>query len=266
MNRIQKIIKMCAIILGILIIVSIFSALIFGLSFFGVFNFSSNNGKSFENVYKNINNIDIEVSSSSIKFENGNEFKIVGSNVSNNFKVKNNNSTLKIEEKKINFINKNTTGEITIYVPDNSTLNNLKIESGAGKIYIKNIKSNMIDIDQGTGLLTIDNSIFLKGEIDGGAGNIEITSSTLNNLDMDAGVGSINIESYITGKSNIECGIGTMDIKLLGNIEEYRIDIEKGLGIININGEKQESSTVYGNGTNLLELSGGVGNINVEFN
>ena len=120
-------------------------------------------------------------------------------------------------------------------------------------------------MDHGAGILTITNSNFNNADIDGGAGKITINSSTLNNLDMDAGVGEVEIEANITGDSEINCGVGEVNITLLGNKDDYSIRTEKGIGSIKINNENQESNSVYGNGSNKIELEGGVGSISVSF-
>ena len=47
--------------------------------------------------------------------------------------------------------------------------------------------------------------------------------------------------------------------------ENYTIDISKGIGTITLDGEKVEDNKKYENGDNFLEINGGIGNINIEF-
>ena len=268
MNGAKKTIKIAAICLGIFIIVNIFTACFYGLSFLTDLDMdfkSEEKTKDFEEVYQNIQEIDIDAIASNITIESGNEFRVEANNVGQSFSSKVKNKTLKIEEKG-NFLSKNNwKGEITITVPKGIVLEDLSIDTGAGKFKINDIQANKFDIDHGAGILEITNSKFMKADIDGGAGEINITSSILNNLDMDAGIGKIQIESSITGNSEIDCGVGEVDITLLGSKEDYTIRTEKGIGSININGESQSNQSTYGSGINHLKLEGGVGSINISF-
>ncbi len=267
MNEIQKIIKILAIILAIFIIVNIISAIMFGLSMFT--NLGIRDDKvvveNFSEIYKDIEQIDIDVLSSNIILKTGNEFKVEAHNLKNQFSSKQINGKLKIEERKRWFGGNNFSGEITIYIPKDEKLDSLKVDAGAGKIVIENIVADRFKLEQGAGIVTISNSDFNKTDIDGGAGKIEIVSSVLNNLKMDAGIGKIEIEAYVTGSSKIECGIGEIKMLLLGNKEEYSIDAEKGLGNIKIEGKDYSSDLKVGTGKNNIDLEGGIGTIFVEF-
>ena len=265
MNGIQKVIKILAICLGIIIIVNIFSACLYGLSFLtGIDYKEDKNLNNFEEIYKNVEKIEINAIASNITIKSGNEFKVEAHNVEDNFSAQVNNKTLKIIEKQ-NIFNNNYKGHIIVTVPNGTTLKKLSIDTGAGKFIINDISSNSFEMDHGAGILTITNSNFNNTDIDGGAGKITINSSTLNNLDMDAGVGEVEIEANITGDSEINCGVGEVNITLLGNKDDYSIRTEKGIGSIKINNENQESNSVYGNGSNKIELEGGVGSISVSF-
>ncbi|MBQ9839934.1 MAG: hypothetical protein IJO56_10670, partial [Oscillospiraceae bacterium] len=52
---------------------------------------------------------------------------------------------------------------------------------------------------------------------------------------------------------------------LLGSKEDYKLELEKGLGNISIDGVNVSDYGSSGNGTNKVEINGGVGSINVEF-
>ena len=264
MNKFQKVVKVFAICLGIVIIVNI-CALILSVFSIGVHIENNNeNLKSFEETYEGVEKIELDSVASNITIKQGEQFKIEA-NTKNGITSKFNNETLYIEEKTKFFSNSGLSGEIIIYVPANLNLRELKIDSGAGKLDIDSISSSSFDIDHGAGTLKISNSNFDKVDIDGGAGAIEIKSSNLNNLDFDAGVGKIDIEANITGNSKISAGVGEINITLFGREEDYKINTEKGIGSIKINGVQYNSSTSYGTGVNYLEVEGGMGAINIDF-
>lgn len=268
MTGFQKAIKIFAIGLAVFIIVQIISALLFGLGI--LFQFDSwTNGKretiNFLEKYQDVDRIDIDLSRSNLILQSGDTFQVEAVGNSKHFSSKVKNGTLKVEEKFGWFGYFGSSIEIVITVPKNHTLKELSIDSGAGRIEIRDIESSIFDIDQGAGVVTISNSIFQKADIDGGAGKMDLLDSTFNNLKLDAGVGQVVIQSTVTGISKLECGVGEMDITLLGNKDDYRILVEKGLGNVKIDGVSYSNDTIYGSGSNTIELEGGVGNINVQF-
>lgn len=267
MNGVQKTIKIFAICLAIFIIINIIGGILSFLAIITGVHFSNDTVKTetFSETYTNIESINISSVSSNIVIKSGNEFMVEANNIRNSFSSKVRNGELQIREEKNWFFSNNISGEIIIYVPIEIALDELKIDSGAGKIEIENVKADEFSLDQGAGIVTIGNSKFNKTDIDGGAGEIRIKNSILNNLKMNAGIGKIDVEAEITGNSKIDCGIGEMRITLLGDEQDYNIKAEKGIGNIHINRKIQENDITYGNGKNKLKLEGGMGNINIDF-
>lgn len=266
MNSIQKVIKIAAICFAVFLIVNIFGGILWGISFLTDIKFTNNHDVvDFEKSYDNITSIDIDISTANIIVKSGNEFKIDATNMNKSFSSKEKNGKLVLKEKDSWFWHRNVNGSITVYVPYDVKLNELEIDNGAGEISIEGIRSYKLNVEQGAGRLEINDSQFDNTDIDGGAGEVKVTLSTLNNLDMDSGVGKIVMEALITGNSKIDCGVGELDITLLGKDSDYRILAQKGIGSIKIAGVNQSNDSVYGSGTNRLELDGGVGSINIDF-
>lgn len=265
MSNIQKIIKIGAIILAITIIINIFSLITYGLSFIFDFNLSNKETTTLKETYDNIRSLSIDGISASINITSGTEFKIDAKNITNKIEVNNKDGHLKINEKTKNIFTNNSNGTIYITVPTNTILEKIDIDTGAGKFYIKDIKTKEFDIDHGAGILEIENVQFLESDIDGGAGKIKITNSILNNLELDTGAGKVEITANITGNSQINCGVGEVNITLTEKKDNYQIKTEKGIGSIKIDGITQKNNEIYGNGQNKIEIEGGIGNIEVNF-
>lgn len=267
MTKKQKIIKISAIFLAIIIIINIFSLLIYSISFITGTNFNINNSKRlvFEEKYNNIEKIDIDITSASIIIKEGKSLKVTATNIENNFNSRIKNKTLNLEEKPSLFFKKNKDGLITITIPKDYILDELSVDTGAGAFEINNVEINEFELNQGAGQIKIDNSIFYKTEIEGGAGIIEITNSRLNNLELASGIGRVKVVSTITGYSQIECGIGKIDLTLIGKEQDYQLNLEKGIGTIKLNNQKQKNSITYGTGNNKIKIEGGIGNINIRF-
>lgn len=265
MTEIQKIIKAFAIFLAIFIIVSIVSSLmlVFGL-FTDLHIGKHQKNRNFSEIYHNIQNIDVDLTKSNIRIQEGTVWKVEASGIDQGFSVQKKGTTLEIEEKEKWFFGHRQRGEITVYVPKGE-MGDLKIDGGVGEIELTGITAKQLDIDCGVGYLKITDSKFLATAIDSGVGKTEISSSTLNHLDIDGGVGKIDIEAYITGVSKIECGVGEISILLLGEEKDYTIFAEKGLGSTTINGQQYSNQTVYGSGHHKIEVEGGIGKLELNF-
>lgn len=264
MSSTQKVIKIFAISLAVFIIFSILNGILFGLNFIDSFE-EKGTLTTFQENYEDIKSIQIDLKASNIEIIRGENWKVEASNTSDNFSSKKVRDTLKIEEYNSWFWNNPKSGKITITVPKEEDLEELKIDSGAGKINIEDITSDILKIEQGAGVVEIKNSFFSKTKIDGGAGEMKITGSTLHNLDLDAGVGKVKISGNILGQSKIECGIGEIELLLYEQEENYRLTFEKGLGSMKLKGEEVSKNHVYGNGENAIDLEGGIGSMSVDF-
>lgn len=264
MTNKEKAIKIGAISLAITLIVSILSLII--NIFSSIFNlfFEENTYKeiTFSKVYDEIERIEIDGLSSFVTISIGNEFRVeTTDDVKVNFKDK----SLEIEEDKSWLKISNTNSKVVITIPEDTILGYLDIDTRAGKFIIDGIVVRDLDIDHGAGQLQINNSYTYKADIDGGVGEISIINTTLNNLDLDSGVGNVELKSIITGNSQVNCGVGKIDITLLGNEEDYSINLNKGIGSIKVDDKGIKTNTIYGSGPNKLKIDGGIGSIKVNF-
>lgn len=63
----------------------------------------------------------------------------------------------------------------------------------------------------------------------------------------------------------MDYGIGSTELTLVGNREDYQIELDKGIGSATLEGEKMKDEGVYGSGQNQLQIDGGIGKIRIEF-
>lgn len=262
MNNFQKTIKIFALCLAAFIILNIFLGVIYGLSYFIPNN---NRTTSFVESYENILKVDLETAGSSIKIVKGNEFKVKAQNINHNFDVKKTNNTLEIDEdNEVWFMRGNANGLIIITIPD--TLLKLDIEAGTGQVDISDIEAENFSFSIGAGSVKISNCFFNTSDIDGGVGKIKIVNSHLGKFNYDAGVGKSDIEAFILDNSTIKSGVGQIDLHLLGDPSSYELYLEKGIGVINVNGNNYSSESTYGKGDNRINISSGIGKIKVALN
>ena len=283
MTTLQKVIKYLSIIFGIfLIFVIIYSILGIGYTVNKILKPSkyddikeeitnviddikdntNDNSNNEEPTQEEFNNIKIDLTYSDLEINTG-EFKVETN--SDNIVTKIKEKTLIIKEKNtwnIKFKNKQ---KVILYLPSNIELTDVEINNGSGKLYIASIIANNIDLDLGAGSTNIDNIIASNADIDTSAGTLNIDNGIINNLDLDLGVGKTTINAKLTGKNKIDIGVGSFYLNVLDNISNYKLKLNKGIGTIKVNDEEIKNDTTIGTGDNIINISGGVGSINIDF-
>lgn len=268
MNTFQKIIKYLAIAFAIFLSVSIIGGIMTGLA--GLSVFFSKEETAPDSVMQEYS-IDETISSLTVKLSGANlqirtaEAFLVESN-HNYISVKTDNGKLSITETKKVFSSVPQGVTVIIYVPEDFVFGDATIDAGAGKLEIDGLSADALNVSLGAGKANIKNLIAnRRAEIDGGAGELIIDGGKLCNLNLDMGAGRLKLESRIEGKSFLDFGVGETELTLLGNREEYSIEIDKGIGKAELAGETMWDDSVYGNGENFIEIDGGIGAITIEF-
>lgn len=274
MTTAQKIIKYCAVAFAIFLIItviSIVSSAGYGLlNAIGIINFKENslleNMVTISDDAEEFLSLNLDIKSSNLQIKTGDKFEVKTNN--SNIKYSNENGSIKIKEDKVAnwFFGKMDIGELIIYIPENmKQIDEVKINIGAGTVFIEQLNTKNLYLDLGAGNVAIDKlTVSEESKINGGAGNININSGEIANVDLDLGVGNTKIKSDITGNSNINTGVGELNLYLSLDADNYKINVNKGLGKITFNDDKILDDTIIGNGENYIKISGGVGNINIE--
>lgn len=71
------------------------------------------------------------------------------------------------------------------------------------------------------------------------------------------------IKSKLEGSNKIDTGVGKVTLDLIGR--DYKLSVEKGIGTILIDNKKAVNNETFGNGKNHVLISGGVGEIEVNY-
>lgn len=272
MTTTQKIIKYCATAFAVFLIVTIISAILSGgyvlLSAFGLIHTNENivtkDLKVILSEIKEVSTLQINLKYTNLYIKTGDNFKVETNN--SKMTYTNNNGSVKIKEENRNWLNDNKESNLIIYIPKDMSLDETKIETGAGKINIEKLNTQSLYFELGAGDVYIENLIATQEtKIDGGVGKTELKSCEINNLKANLGMGEFIFSGKLTGKSEVDSGIGAINIDLIDNKKNYTIDISKGIGTVTLDGQKIEMDRVYGTGENDLEIDGGIGEIKIEF-
>ncbi len=227
----------------------------------------SDTTKTYE-ITSEIHSLDIQINAADFVIKQSDEFS-----VESNLKylsVTEKDGVLRIideaKNSKFNISNTYSDPVLTLCIPDGTVFEDVDIETGACKLTSCTLSANSIELFLGAG------DVYFEGlhaasdiEIEGGAGKITIDNGTLNDLTLEMGVGELNLTAALLGNSDLEFGIGESNLTLIGSEDEYQINVQKGFGSITIDGKSVNHLNSSGNGQNRVELDGGIGAINLNF-
>lgn len=269
MTTTQKIIKYLAIAFALFLVISIFS-IIFGLSREIISSINSDKKDSelleeYTTISNNVNNIEsfkIDISNDDIEIKKGEKFEVKTNDP--DVKFYHENSIVKIKSDKTFswHLSNSSRGTIIIYLPNEFNISELDLNLGAGKIDIDKLFVETLLMDLGAGTMTAKEiNVYEKAAINGGAGNINIYSGTINNLNLKLGAGNASIQSDLTGSNTLTTGVGKLNLGLSRSKNNYKFDINKGLGNIILNDFDVSEDTLIGDGETKIKINGAVGNI-----
>ena len=218
--------------------------------------------KTYE-ITSEIHSLDVQINAADFKIVSADEFS-----VESNLKylsVSKKDGVLKIvDEAKSNSNYTNAT--LTLYVPNAVVFNDVEIETGAAKMTVDTLSASSVELKLGAGDVRFE-SLNASSEVDinGGTGQITIVSGTLNDLSLEMGMGELNLTAAVFGDSDLKFGVGESNVTLIGSKDDYKVDVEKGIGNITVDGKTVTDFGSSGNGQNHIEIEGGVGAINLNF-
>ena len=147
MTTAQKVIKYIATAFAIFLIVTIISAILTGifglLSAFGLVhsekNIVTDEVKVISSEVTDISTLKLELAFTNLEIKTGESFRVETNNSKISFT--DNNGSIKIKEENHNWLmNHNYTSDLIIYIPENiMNFDEVKIETGAGKINIQRV-------------------------------------------------------------------------------------------------------------------------------
>lgn len=284
MTNVQRIIKYCALAFAFFLIFTIGSGIFYGITSLGMLfediDFYESK-EEYDDEDERENNREMRTFSIDEMFDSiyinsgvaaltisvGDEFKLETD--SKYIKASVNSGKLKITDNRTGFRffnGESYKSKVNLVLPVGTIYRVFDIESGVGNVNIGKITAEKVILDLGVGNVSIDNIEATRSlEIEGGVGEVNIKEGKINNLDVSLGAGKCSITSYLDGDTEIETGVGEFNLTVYGNINDYRIHTDKGIGSILIDGESFGDNSTIGNGRNKLDIEGGVGSINIKF-
>lgn len=262
----QKAVKYSAIAFAICLCVSIFNGIFGAIGLvFNTLDGKDNAGKmKTYNISSNIQELKLDINAARLVIANSDTLRVESNN--KYLKVTEQDGCLIINETERNYSDMNGKIEVTLYLPEDIVLKNANISTGAGQVKIDRLAAENLYLELGAGQVNIDTlEAYCTSQIIGGAGQMILSNGALQNLKLDMGVGELRFTSALKGDCEFDMGVGAAHITLIGSENDYRIELDKGLGDARINGQSLSDGAVCGNGANSIEVEGGIGEIRINF-
>ena len=129
-----------------------------------------------------------------------------------------------------------------------------------------NANADSLTVSMTSGEILIEDSKILNNTyLDGTSGRIKVRNSTFEDLRTDMLSGSIYLNKIVANNVNIDITSGKAEILIIGNPNDYRVDLDITSGDIHYRGTKVKSQVLNPNGTKTLKVNGTSGDIEVDF-
>jgi len=209
--------------------------------------------------------LDIQIGAADFTIEHGDGFSVV-SNL-NYLTVSECNGVLEIYEEQHGALGVTYTNAfLKLCIPEDIVFDSVDIATGAAKLTVGALSANNVELELGTGKVQFG-SLNAYSEINmrGGTGQITIANGMLNNLSLEMGVGELRLTAALLGNNSLRFGVGESKLTLLGSKDDYRVEINKGLGSITVDGKTVTDFGSSGNGQNFVGIEGGIGTVEIVF-
>ncbi len=233
--------------------------------------------ESIEKVFdEKIESLDITIPYGNVTIESGDDFSLTANNIIKDSletaEVKDGVLTIK-QRKQDNFevfgigIDKmdweNSGPKYIITVPDGFKAGTFNFKAGVGEFDVEDLSTENTHLSLGAGEVEMSNFSADKITIDGGVGSIKMDEVNLNDTNINAGVGEITISGVVTGSNRISNGVGAVTLDIDGNVDDYYIDVNPGVGAIRMNDERIRHSKGDRSADNTLRIDSGVGEVKI---
>lgn len=180
---------------------------------------------------------------------------------------------LRVEERDwqhtIDFGNEYPKPTVTVMLPVGITLSSFRVNMGAGSATFAAVAADEFSVESGAGSFKGDGVKARKVTLQAGAGSIEFNDCEFGDSKVSAGAGRFVFSGTLGDDTEVSTGAGSVEMRVTGSADDYRVDFERGIGSVRIDGE---SFNGIGHGSSgsrsaprRIKLSSGVGSIRLDF-
>lgn len=152
----------------------------------------------------------------------------------------------------------------------NGKFERLDISNDTGAVNIAGLEAGYARVSTDTGYISLENAKIGNSELFSDTGYIKVTNGEIAKLSADTDTGLIKLNRVDAGYIDANSDTGSINVKLMGNKEDYSLDLSNDLGVIIVDG-KNGGNSIFNNsyreisGDRRVRLSVDTGKINVDF-
>ena len=144
------------------------------------------------------------------------------------------------------------------------------LEGGLLRIWStpKSLSTEGGDMPEGEVVITVPEGVVLgHAEVEVGMGELDwVGCAVAERLSAEIGMGDVDVKGGLTGEIDLKTGMGNITAHMALAREEYRYELEVGMGDLRLDGEKLVRNTAEGgSGPSQIELSSGMGDVRLTF-
>ena len=178
--------------------------------------------------------------------------------------IKSSTADIKLSSLNVDGTISTSTGDIRL---DDNTMGNMIFTVSTGDIFIRNCNLESLETKASTGETKIDNCV-IKGNYNSktSTGDVTINGSELGRFTLDGSTSDVTVSSSSIDNIKIETSTGEVKLGLIGNEEDYTVEIHTSTGDIDINGEEYEKKYKrVSSGINSINISTSTGDVDIDF-
>lgn len=235
------------------------------------YNYTSGEIKDIKNIIVSVDNAKVEILPSDgdyyqIEINMADEVNVPEINITD--------SKITVKQKVINYMFNidfeffKSSDVVKIYVPADSKLNLLDLESSNGEIDIKNsFEVNKLRISTSNGKVDAGEIVCNEGAvIKTSNGSIKCSGIFKKSAEMKTSNGKINISGKFYGEISCKTSNGAIEADISDAIEKYNIKADTSNGNISINDKKVEDNYILDNSAdNQIKFKTSNGSIDIDF-
>lgn len=150
--------------------------------------------------------------------------------------------------------------EITVYLPEDFSADNMKITVTAGRISADTLLARKAEITVAAGSCNIDSISVGELNMTVAAGNLAVYSMEADDLDINVAAGKAYVGGSVREKGSVDCSAGSVELQLTGKDSDYSFEIDVGAGTVSVGGSN------YGGLGTSSRLDGDVGSPKIDMN
>lgn len=159
--------------------------------------------------------------------------------------------------------------KVVFYVPAGYRFDGVRLELGAGRMSVGNLRAGEASIEAGAGEILVSGVEADWLELSVGMGNIELKGMDVNRLNVSVGMGAVTARGSVSGDVKADCSMGSVELTLEGSRNDFNYDLDCSMGTIRLDGEEYSGmgmSKSFDNGAGKsMEADCSMGEVTIRF-